>query len=126
MRDGDATFTDCVVEPDGSGVSLNGQDGAGAAFSVRLSLDQVGALAMTLPGILERAIRARYRDESLRYVFALGDWKLETTPDSDTLILNLSTPDGFNTSFAVSRDTAGDLAEMLSGESAVAPMPRRH
>jgi hypothetical protein len=118
MAEAGTTLTDYIVDADGTTVRLNGRDDAGRDFSLRLSIDQVGSLMMTLPQILTQAVRTRYRDDSLRYVFGLGSWTLETTPDAAMLVLNLSTIDGFNGSFGLSRSIMGDLAGALADEQA--------
>lgn len=118
MAEAGTTLTDYIVDADGTTVRLNGRDDAGRDFSLRLSIDQVGSLMMTLPQILTQAVRTRYRDDSLRYVFGLGSWTLETTPDAAMLVLNLSTTDGFNASFGLSRSIMGDLAGALADEQA--------
>jgi len=126
MAEAETTLMNCVVEPDGGAVCLRGRDEDGANFVLRLSLDQVGSLAMTLPGLLQEAVRARHKDESLRYVFSLGSWTLETTPEANTLILSLATTDGFTASFALSRPAVSDLAATLSDESVASVAPPRH
>jgi hypothetical protein len=61
------SLTLCEIEPDGSAIMLGLIDRDGVPRRVRLPVDQVGALAMTLPSIIEKALQRRYRDESLRY-----------------------------------------------------------
>ncbi|MGC1662564.1 MAG: hypothetical protein WA773_04380, partial [Bradyrhizobium sp.] len=36
---------------------------------IRLSLNQIGALAMTLPDLINKALRSRYGDDTLRYAY---------------------------------------------------------
>jgi hypothetical protein len=121
MAQGRSTLTSCVVEPDGSAVRLTGLDQAGSSFVLSLSIDQVGSLAMTLPAVLERAVRARFRDDSLRYVYRLGGWTLEAASDVNVLILNLSTEGGFKASFGLPRSIVGELADALAEEQASGP-----
>lgn len=130
MAEQEPGFTGYVIEADG-GVRLDGRDERGHSFSLRLSLDQVGSLAMTLPAVVERALRVRYGDESLRYVYGVGSWTLETASDADVLILSLATVDGFNASFGLQRSALSALAEALVQEHAPAAprqraLPRRH
>jgi hypothetical protein len=126
MADAETMLMNYVVDADGSAVCLRGRDEHGIDFNLRLSVDQIGSLAMTLPGILQRAMRVRYRDESLRYVFSLGSWALETTPEASTLILSLTTTDGFTASFALSRPAIGDLAATLSEQDVAHAPSLRH
>jgi hypothetical protein len=79
--------TTCDVAPDGEVVTLNLVDVAGNPVSLRLPFDQAGALAMTLPGLLSKALKARCGNESLRYVFPLGEWLLEGVADGCTVIV---------------------------------------
>jgi hypothetical protein len=113
-----SAFTNYAVEPDGSTVRLDGRDEKGEPFSLRLSVDELGSLAMTLPSILERALRLRYRDDTLRYVYGLGSWTLEAASEADVLILNLATVDGFSASYGLKRSILGALAEALADERA--------
>jgi hypothetical protein len=73
---------------------------------------------MTLPGLLTRALKARYGNESSRYVFPLSEWLLEGVADGRTLIVTLKTTDGFEVSFAAPLDRCRSLASDLKRESA--------
>ena len=122
-------LTDCVIEPDGTEVRINIVNGDGTPLVLRLSLDQVGSLAMTLPTLIERAVQNRYRDETLRYVYALKSWVIEGASSPDTVILTLATIDGFKASFGVARSTVGELADGLARQGDVSTRPlgsRRH
>jgi hypothetical protein len=44
------SLTTCEVAADGGAISLGFVDATGNPATIRLSLNQVGALAMTLPG----------------------------------------------------------------------------
>jgi hypothetical protein len=105
-----------VIEPDGGSVRLNASDAEGRPVVLRLSLDQLGSLAMTLPSLLERALRLHHADTSLRYVFPLGSWKVETAAKTGTIILSLDTPDGFKASFGVPTTIAEEMALALGGQ----------
>jgi hypothetical protein len=63
------TLTTCEVAPDGDAVILGFTDTSGAPAQIRLSLNQVGALAMTPPDLITKALRSRYGDHSLRYAY---------------------------------------------------------
>ena len=118
-------LTTCDVAPDGDFVTLDLVDVAGNPVSLRLPFDQAGALAMTLPGLLSKALKARCGNESLRYVFPLGEWLLEGAADGCTVIVTLKTVDGFEVSFGASldlwRSLASDLRREPAGVPAVAP-----
>jgi hypothetical protein len=117
------TLADCSVAPDGNEVHLNLFDAQGVPVALRFSLEQIGSLAMTLPTLLERAIRARYQDDRLRYVYTLGNWTIEAASNPDVVILNLSTKDGFSASFGVARWMLGRLAEALGEQQEATPPP---
>jgi hypothetical protein len=67
-------LTSCGVADDGCAVSLGFVDAAGNPATIRLSLKQVGALVMTLPALLQKALQTRYGDQSLRYAYPLASW----------------------------------------------------
>jgi hypothetical protein len=112
-------LTTCDVTRDGEVIRLNFVDVAGNSVSLRLPFEQAGALAMTLPGLLTRALTARYGDESSRYVFPLGEWLLEGVADGCALIVTLKTTDRFEESFAAPLNMCRSLASDLRRESAV-------
>lgn len=55
-------LTTCEVAADGGAVSLGFVDANGKPATIRLSLNQVGALAMTLPGLIDKALQRRFGD----------------------------------------------------------------
>jgi hypothetical protein len=120
----ECVLKDCVIEPDGGSVRLNAFDEKGRPVTLRLSLDQLASLAMTLPSLLERALRLHHADASLRYVFPLGSWKVEAAARTDTVILSLDTPDGFKASFGVPTPIAEAMALALGGQHSTLESPR--
>jgi len=117
MEISSAKLTTCDVTPDGGIVRLNLVDVAGNPVSLQLPFDQAGALAMTLPGLLTKAVKARDGSDSARFVFPLGDWVLERIADCRALIVTLKTTDGFEASFGVPLDTCRSLAAALRREA---------
>ena len=117
MKTEKCPLADCSGAPDGNEVRLGVVDTEGAPLKLRFSLEQIGSLAMTLPTLLERAIRARYRDNSLRYVYTLGDWTIEASSNPEVVILNLSSTDGSSASFGVTRWMIGELADAFDGRA---------
>jgi hypothetical protein len=103
-------LTTCGIAADGRYVRLNFTDTNGCQSSLTLPTDCAQQLIMTLPDVISRALRAELSDHSVRAVFTLGDWRVESST-SKALILTMSTPDGFTVSFAVS---TSDLREMTS------------
>jgi hypothetical protein len=111
-------LTTCDVAPDGGAISLGFEDTTGEPAAVQVSLNQVGALIMTLPGLLERALKARYGDQSLRYAYPLASWVLEQSTDTSQRIITLETEDGFKVRFSIPKAEQNLLAEAL-----VEPVP---
>ena len=70
---------------------------------------------MTLPRLSAMAIKARNRDNSLRLAFPLGNWVIEAGAGGAPLMLTLSTPDGFEVTFAVQHATLQRMAETAEG-----------
>ncbi|HUN95572.1 MAG TPA: hypothetical protein VMU69_04960 [Bradyrhizobium sp.] len=108
------TLTTCEVAPDGNTVILGFTDTKGAPAHIRLSLNQVGALAMTLPDLITRALRSRYGDHSLRYAYPLASWTLEQSSDPRTGMVTLCTSDGFSVCFSMQHELQHDLGEALA------------
>ena len=117
-----SALRDCGVEPDGSRVRLGLLDAAGIPTDVTLPAECLAQLVMTLPALAAEALRRRYRDTTLRLVYPLGDWRLETTPDGAGLILTLSTEDGFAVSFGL---PPRRLHDMVDAAASGMPQPMR-
>ena len=97
-----ASLTTCEVAPGGHYVRLHFEDALGCPAALRLTSDRVQQLLMTLPRLLSRALQARHRDNSVRALFPLGEWRLETAAGSKDFILTLITSDGFEVAFSLS------------------------
>ena len=106
-------LTTCEVAPDGGAISLGFVDFEGKPATVRLSLNQVGALAMTLPGLIDKALQTRYGDQSLRYAYPLASWVLEQSSDPTQGMVTLRTVDGFSVCFSIPREQQSVLGEAL-------------
>jgi hypothetical protein len=107
-------LTTCEVAADGGAISLGFEDTAGNPAAVSVSLNQVGALIMTLPGLLEAALKARYGDQSLRYAYPLASWVVEQATDTSRRIVTLETEDGFKVRFSIPKDEQSLLGEALT------------
>jgi hypothetical protein len=114
-------LTTCEIASDGSAVCLGLIDASGAERSLRLPVDQLGALAMTLPSLIEKALKLRYRDESLRYTYPLGSWALERASDAETFMMTLKTSDGFSVCFSMAGATGERLGRALAEPAPAAP-----
>jgi hypothetical protein len=106
-------LTTCEVAPDGGAISLGFVDAKGGPATIRLSLNQIGALAMTLPGLIEKALRVRSGDRSLRHAYPLASWTVELSTDSVTGMMTLRTVDGFSVCFSIPRKQQSELGEAL-------------
>jgi hypothetical protein len=109
-------------------VELGFKDAGGAPIVLALPHQALGMLLMTLPRLIEMALRQRTGNAALRHVYPVGDWQVETTTDDASLLLSLATPDGFSVSFCLPAADARGLGEALS-DHASAPSrtaPIRH
>jgi hypothetical protein len=106
-------LTTCEVAPDGGAISLGFVDSRGRPATIRLTLNQVGALAMTLPGLLDKALQTRYGDHSLRYAYPLASWMVEQSTDPTQGMVTLRTVDGFSVCFSIPREQQSELGEAL-------------
>src|SRR5262249_40987359 len=88
-------------------------DEGGETVTLRLPARQAEAISMTLPHLLSCALKMKSKDQDARYVYHLGKWTLSHSKDDDLLVFTLSTPDGFQTSFALSRDAAQSISYAL-------------
>jgi hypothetical protein len=105
-------LTTCEVAADGA-ISLGFVDSTGNPAAIRLSLNQVGALAMTLPGLIDKALQRRFGDQSLRYAYPLASWVVEQSTDPTQSMVTLRTVDGFSVCFSIPRQQQSELGEAL-------------
>jgi hypothetical protein len=118
-------LTTCQVDPAGEAIRLNFESVDGRAASLTLPAECLRSLLMTLPRLTAQALRAKYRDETLKVVYPVGGWSLHLAADGVHRILTLSTPDGFEVSFALGSDAADDLPASL-GEPRRAQAAKAH
>jgi hypothetical protein len=113
-------LTLCEVAPDGDAISLGFVDTVGNPATIRLSIDQAGALLMTLPGLIDRALQTRFGDQSLRYAYPLASWIVEQSsdPTQPQCIVTLRTVDGFGVCFSIPRQQQIELGEALVAQPA--------
>jgi hypothetical protein len=106
-------LTSCEVAPDGGAISLGFVDSSGQPATIRLTLNQVGALAMTLPGLIAKALQTRFGDQTLRYAYPLASWAVEQSTDPTQGMVTLCTVDGFSVCFSIPRQQQSELGEAL-------------
>jgi hypothetical protein len=83
---------------------VNGKRG-----SISLPTECLMALIMTLPRMMTQALSARSGGDRLRLVYPAEEVLIEGSPDPDTFIMTLTTPDGFTVSFSLSRQQLDGL-----------------
>jgi hypothetical protein len=105
------TLTTLTVAPDGSMVSINVAEADGAPASLVLPSDALRSLIMSLPPLMQQALRLRYRDPSLRLVYPLGTWRLESSTEAGRLLLALATSDGFEVTFSIAVEELKRIAD---------------
>jgi len=115
------SLTTCEVAPDGGAISLGFVDSEGRPATIRLSLNQVGALVMTLPGLIDKALQTRFGDTSLRYAYPLASWVIEQSTDPTQGMMTLRTTDGFSVCFSIPREQLNQLGEAMVAQ----PEPAR-
>jgi hypothetical protein len=124
-----ARLTTCDVTRDGEVVRLKFIDTSGNDVVLSLPFAQAGALTMTLPHLLTKALKARFGNEGSRFVYPLGEWVVEGVADGRTVIVTLKTTDGFEVTFAAPlercRSLAADLCREAAEVAAAAP-PATH
>jgi hypothetical protein len=117
-------LTTCEVAADGGAISLGFVDSTGNPATIRLSLNQVGALVMTLPGLIDKALQTRYGDQSLRYAYPLASWAIEQSTDPTQGMVTLRTVDGFSVCFSIPRQQQSELGEALVAQYVPSTSPR--
>lgn len=102
------------IEPDGRSVTLQVVDAMGSPIKLNLQVDQLGQLAMTLPNLIDAAIRRQYGDSSCRFTYPIESWMVEQAIDPSLVILTMRTTDGFGVSFSMPRSKAEEMADSIS------------
>src|SRR6202049_1544933 len=119
------SLTTCEVAADGGAISLGFVDSTGNPATIRLSLNDVGALAMTLPALIDKALQTRFGDQSLRYAYPLASWVVEQSTDPTQGMVTLGPTAGFSVCFSIPRQQQNELGEALAAQPASVP-PRAH
>jgi hypothetical protein len=128
-RLGMSSLTHFSVCRSGRHVEIGFTDHTGDPVALQLPYECLGKLLMTLPTMIEAALRQRTGNPTLRQVYALGDWQLHLGSEPESLIISLATPDGFGVSFCASLDQAAVLGDALVRQEQTQdaePPPVRH
>jgi hypothetical protein len=110
-------LTTCGALDDGETIKLEFLDQSRNPISLLFSFEDAESIAMTLPRLLTRAVKAQTGKDNSRYVFALGQWLLEGVEDHQSLILTLTTVDGFEVSFRIPHATCRALGWSLQHDT---------
>jgi hypothetical protein len=111
-------LTTCEVAKDGGAILLSFVDTTGNPATIRLPLNQVSALAMTLPALIDKALLTCFGDQSLRHAYPLASWVLEQSSDPTQNMVTLRTMDGFSIRFSIPRRLQIELGESLVAQFA--------
>jgi len=111
-------LTTCQVDREGDYLRLSFEVQNGRTSSVTLPIECAQSLLMTLPGMIERALKARHGDEDYRLVYPTGGWTLHAAAHSDQRVLTLQTTDGFKVAFSLSPEDADRMASSLANDHA--------
>jgi hypothetical protein len=115
------TLTTVEIAPDGKAIRINVADCQGLDAGLSLPTEAQQSLIMTLPAVMERALRLQHLNDDLRLVYPLDRWKIERAEGEDRYILTLRVEDGFAVSFAVNEAHITDMAEALTAGGATPP-----
>ena len=77
----------------GKHVEIGFTDHAGEPVALQLPQECLSMLLMTLPSMIEAALRRRTGNPELRQVYPLGDWQLHLGSEPESIIISLATPD---------------------------------
>jgi hypothetical protein len=103
------------VDPEGHYARLHVRDQSGSPATLKLPTACLQQLLMTLPTMVQMALKNLHGDDSLRLVHSLDYYKLELgQPDGSgnpQYILTLQTGTDFRVSFAVSEGLLNQLAQ---------------
>jgi hypothetical protein len=108
------------VDPEGEFVRLHLEDHDGQVGTVVLPTECLTQLLMSLPGMVQKALRNRHGDDSLRLAHPLESFNVELGEPSPTgtpqYILTLATSGGFAVSFSGSHSDLTSLGGAICGD----------
>jgi hypothetical protein len=111
-------LTTCTVLREGEVVTLGLVDEAGIEVALHLPFDQAQAVAMTLPTLLNEALKSLTGSTTARYAFRLERWSVEQVEGTDDLIMTLATADGFQVTFSLPAAACEGLGLTLATNAA--------
>lgn len=102
------------ISADGKSVVLKFLDGDGNTRALSFNIAELGNLVVTLPALIEAALRRQCSDMSLRFAYPMEDWSIEQASDPKSVILTLRTTDGFGVSYSMPKGRAEELGKGLA------------
>ncbi len=128
-----AELTTYDVDPEGEFVRLHLEDHNGQVATVVLPTQCLTQLLMSLPDMVQKALRNRHGDDSLRLAHPLESFNVELGEPSPAgtpqYILTLATSGGFAVSFSGSHSDLASLGGAICGDivplSQLTNSPRR-
>ncbi len=125
-----ASLTTFDVDPDGARVRIHLRDNSGSPASLVLPTACLNQLLMSLPRMVEAALRNGHGDDSLRVVHPLDRYKIElgesTADGTQQYILTLETGGGFAVSFVASAELLASFARSIFGDVLSYPVAQDH
>jgi hypothetical protein len=123
-----AELTTYDVDPRGDFVRLHLKDRDGQTGTVVLPTDCLTQLLMSLPGMVQKALRNRHGDDSLRLAHPLESFNVEVGEASASgtpqYILTLCTSGGFAVSFSGSDADLASLGGAITSDVSPLPQPQ--
>lgn len=107
-------LTTYSVSDDGQTIVLKVEGEDGRETALRFKIGELGNLIVTLPSLIDAALKRQFRDGSFRFAYPVGSWSVEEASDPGSLILTLRTRDGFGVSFSIERGSAEKLGNAIA------------
>ncbi|WP_088344616.1 MULTISPECIES: hypothetical protein [Rhodomicrobium] len=113
------------ISADGCRLRMGFTQPDGDLGTLNFPVECLQSLILTLPQLMEQALRLRYRDESLRLVYPAQTLRIEQASDGTTFIVTMETSDGFSVSFGLGEKQMRDFGDALGkSRSGSVEMPK--
>lgn len=110
-------LTTFEISPDGNKVRLNVRDEQGSPGTLELPAGCMNQLLMSLPGMIQQALRRNQGDHSLRLAYPMEGFRLEQGDVGDDgaqrYLLTLQTDGSFEITFAIRDNLLGVVAQTI-------------
>ncbi len=112
-----SALTTFDLSPDGSQVRFNVRDENGVSGALELPASCLSQMLMTLPLIIQQALRRSQRDNTLKLVYPLGEFRLEAGEADEhgvrRYILTMQAEPPFEISFSATSLQLGTIAQSV-------------